>query len=65
MKVAKPDFLEPIIEKIPDELKSIPQWVVWRAESRGGKLTKVPYNAKQTKKPGQTTQKPGLIMRLL
>ena len=27
-------------------LKSIPQWVVWRRETREGKPTKVPYNAK-------------------
>lgn len=30
---------------IPAVLTSRPQWVVWRAEQRGDKLTKVPYNA--------------------
>jgi putative DNA primase/helicase len=31
---------------IPDALTARPQWVVWRAEERNGKLTKVPYNAR-------------------
>ena len=29
----------------PDELKALKQWVLWRYETRGGKQTKVPYNA--------------------
>lgn len=32
------------LANIPDELKTRPQWVVWREEKRGGKLTKVPYS---------------------
>ena len=44
------DFLEPNIEKIPDELILIPQWVVWRAELRDGKITKIPYNARTHQK---------------
>ena len=32
-------------DKIPSELKALPQWVVWRREERDGKPTKVPYNA--------------------
>lgn len=28
---------------IPFELKSLPQWILWRKENRGGKPTKVPY----------------------
>ena len=28
---------------IPSELKSLPQWILWKAESRDGKPTKVPY----------------------
>ena len=38
------EFLRPKPECIPDELKSLDQWVVWRAEKRGEKITKVPYN---------------------
>ncbi|WP_191559218.1 phage/plasmid primase, P4 family [Metabacillus idriensis] len=30
-------------ENIPAELKNTPQWIVWRAEDREGKPTKVPY----------------------
>lgn len=29
--------------EIPIELKSVPNWVLWRTENRNGKLTKVPY----------------------
>jgi KaiC/GvpD/RAD55 family RecA-like ATPase len=32
---------------IPKELKGIAQWVIWRREIRGGKPTKVPYQAAQ------------------
>jgi hypothetical protein len=30
-------------ERVPSVLQAIPQWVVWRAELRDGKLTKVPH----------------------
>jgi putative DNA primase/helicase len=33
----------PILENIPDELKDLNQFVVWRNEERDGELTKVPY----------------------
>lgn len=34
-------------DNIPDELKSLPQWIVWKYEDIGAaKPTKVPYNAK-------------------
>lgn len=33
-------------EYIPDALTVRPQWVVWKAEERNGKITKVPYDAK-------------------
>ncbi len=36
-------MIEPL--NIPEALTQRPQWVVWRSEQRGGKLTKVPYNA--------------------
>ncbi|PGW47586.1 phage/plasmid primase, P4 family [Bacillus thuringiensis] len=29
--------------EIPTELKNLPQWVLWRKETRNGKLTKIPY----------------------
>jgi primase-polymerase (primpol)-like protein len=32
-------------EKIPAELRNARRWVVWRAEARGGKSTKVPFRA--------------------
>lgn len=31
---------------IPDELRARPQWVAWRYETRDGKPTKVPYDAR-------------------
>lgn len=31
------------MDKIPDELKDLNQWVVWHAVQRGDKTTKVPY----------------------
>ena len=34
------------IQNIPHELKRRPQWVLWRYETRDGKPTKVPYNAR-------------------
>jgi putative DNA primase/helicase len=33
----------PLIENIPPQLTSRPQWVTWRLEERGDKQTKVPY----------------------
>ena len=33
------------LDSIPQALKDLPQWVVWRREMRDGKPTKVPYNA--------------------
>src|SRR5690348_5293284 len=37
-------------EQIPEELRRYPQWVNWRLELRGKKLTKVPYNARTGKR---------------
>lgn len=34
-----------IVENIPQELKDLPHWVLWRQEARDGKLTKIPYQA--------------------
>ena len=30
-------------DRIPPELKEVPQWVVWKPERRDEKWTKVPY----------------------
>ncbi len=35
----------PIVENIPDEIRSYAHWVVYRLEERDGKTTKVPYIA--------------------
>jgi putative DNA primase/helicase len=35
---------------IPDELKSLPQWVTWKTVVRNGKKTKVPYQPRPGKK---------------
>lgn len=39
---------------IPDALKAVPHWLVWRGEERDGKLTKVPYNARTGTKASVT-----------
>src|ERR1035441_179901 len=31
--------------RIPEELTRVPQWILWHAEVRDGKSTKVPYQA--------------------
>lgn len=33
------------VHNIPSELTTVPNWVVWKYETRDGKDTKVPYNA--------------------
>lgn len=38
-----------IPENIPADLRALPQWLVWRLESRNGKPTKVPFNARTGK----------------
>jgi putative DNA primase/helicase len=38
-------FLHARIENIPGELKALRQWVLWRGEQRGDRMTKVPYSA--------------------
>jgi len=44
------------IETIPKELKALPQWVGWRRElDAKGKLTKVPYQAKNPGTKASTT----------
>ena len=33
---------------VPEELRDLPQWVMWKAETRNGKVTKLPYTIEQT-----------------
>lgn len=49
------DLIEPRLDRVPDELASVKQWVVWKAvkmTKRDGtvKTTKVPYDPKTDKK---------------
>ena len=40
------NILKPKLENIPDDLKALDQWVVWRlGEKSSGKPTKIPYSA--------------------
>ncbi len=39
---------------IPDALKAHPHWLVWRLETRGGRSTKIPYNAATGHKASST-----------
>ncbi len=41
-------------EDIPEELKSRPQWVVWKLETRDGKPTKVPYKSETGRRASVT-----------
>lgn len=41
------------MHNIPDELRTLPQWVTWRIEKREGKDTKVPYQTNG--KPASST----------
>ena len=46
MENTNTEYLRPQIKNIPHELKALPQWVLWRIETRNGdKPTKVPYTA--------------------
>jgi len=38
------EFLHVRVENIPGELKALRQWVLWRGEQRGDRMTKVPYS---------------------
>jgi primase-polymerase (primpol)-like protein len=40
----KPVYLVPKPDSIPEELKALKQWVLWRAEERAGKWSKVPFS---------------------
>jgi len=43
------EMLKPEPGNIPDELKALPNWVVWKSEVRDGKRTKPPYDPKTGK----------------
>jgi putative DNA primase/helicase len=45
----------PNFDAIPEELRALPQWVLWRLEVRGGKTTKVPINASDTLRRASST----------
>ena len=40
--------------QVPDELKQLDQWVLWKSETRDKKPTKIPYNAKNQKRASST-----------
>ncbi len=42
------EFIDPY-PAVPAELKALPQWVLWKAEIRNGKPTKIPYQTSGTK----------------
>ena len=37
------NLIDRLLANVPDELINLPQWVLWRAVKRDGKLTKMPY----------------------
>lgn len=42
------------IPNIPDELKALMIWLVWKREQVDGRVTKVPYNARTGRKASST-----------
>jgi putative DNA primase/helicase len=51
-------YLPVIADNIPDELKALPRWVVWKPEpvkDKTDEWTKVPYNAKRPSSKASTT----------
>lgn len=45
------------LERIPQELRQLPQWVLWRYEEREGKRTKVPYRADDSGRKASSTDR--------
>lgn len=41
---------------IPAELRSRPQWVIWRCQERDGKPTKIPYQAANPSRKASSTK---------
>ena len=61
LRPVKPDYHAPDFDGIPDELKVLPNWVVWRAEPpKPGKMKwrKVPYIAQAGKPAAASTTDP-------
>jgi hypothetical protein len=57
-KLGKPTPIHPEFENFPAELKSLPNWVLWRylpPKSNGGKWPKVPFQP--NRKPAKTTNR--------
>lgn len=46
MEETKRSIIDRIVKNCPKELRDLDQWVVWKAEIRDGKPTKVPYNVR-------------------
>jgi putative DNA primase/helicase len=44
----------PILGNIPDELKELAQWIVWRNEGRDGERTKIPYQPRYPERRAKT-----------
>jgi primase-polymerase (primpol)-like protein len=45
--------MTPDFSKIPQELKALPQWVLWKSEIRDGKPTKIPYCPQDPKRKAE------------
>jgi len=43
-----------LLDGIPSELTRLPRWLCWRYEKRGGKTTKVPYDAARGRRASST-----------
>ena len=38
------ELLPPLFENMPEELKTLDKWVLWKAKLRDGRITKIPYS---------------------
>lgn len=45
LRVVKTSMMTTYLSNIPDELKQLKNWCVWKFEKRNGKRTKIPFNA--------------------
>ena len=45
LRVVKTSMMTTYLSNIPDELKQLKNWCVWKFENRNGKRTKIPFNA--------------------
>ena len=45
LRVVKTSMMTTYLSNIPDELKQLNNWCVWKFEKRNGKRTKIPFNA--------------------